>query len=260
MKSCLYWGRVRHRRHAPIEHRFTYPLFMVYLDLEEVPGLFAGRWLWSADPQRRLPAAARFRRRDHLDGAARDLGPRVRDLVEAETGRRPQGPVRLLTHLRYFGHCFNPVSFFFCFDQAEELHSIVAEVDNTPWNERHHYVLWDGLAAGAQLRSSRFYQLEKAFHVSPFMDMDHDYRWRFTVPGSDLLVHMENYQSGQRLFDATLRLRRREIDSFNLGLSLLRFPLMTGRVLWAIYWQALRLRLKSAPFFAHPEKRRPINS
>lgn len=260
MKSCLYWGRVRHRRFAPVEHRFSYPLFMVYLDLDEAPSVFRGRWLWTADPGRRLPAAARFRRRDHLGGKSEDLSGAVRGLVEEKTGRRPQGAVRLLTHLRYFGYCFNPVSFFFCFNRDESLHSIVAEIDNTPWGERHHYVLSDGFNRLDRGQDWRLYGLSKEFHVSPFMEMDVDYRWRFSLPGQDLIVHMENLRQGSRFFDATLRLRRRPVTTLGLARALLRFPLMTGRVMAAIYWQALRLRLKRAPFYTHPEKRSPIES
>jgi uncharacterized protein len=138
MHSALYLGRVRHRRFAPREHAFEYRLFMVYLDLTELDRVFRGRWLWST----RRPALARLRRADCLGAAALPLDQAVRDCVERETGIRPSGPIRMLAHLRYFGFCFNPATFYYCFDAAgARLETVVVEITNTPWNERHAYVL-----------------------------------------------------------------------------------------------------------------------
>ena len=138
LASCAYRGQVRHRRLSPVPHDFRYSIFMMYLDLDEVDRVFDRRWLWSA----RRPALAWFRRADHFGDSRRPLRDCVADLVAQEAGRRPEGPIRLLTHLRYFGHCFNPVSFYFCYDPAgERIEAVVAEVHNTPWGERHCYVL-----------------------------------------------------------------------------------------------------------------------
>ncbi len=179
MHSAIYRGWVRHRRHAPRRHVFRYRLFLLYLDLAELDTVFRGRWLWST---RRL-ALARFHRADHLGDTATPLDAAVRDLVEAQTGRRPAGPIRLLTHLRYFGYCFNPVSFYYCFDASgARVETIVAEVNNTPWGERHCYVLDETHDAGCGDR--RRYRFDKAFHVSPFMPMDLTYDWRFGSPAS----------------------------------------------------------------------------
>lgn len=249
MNSSLYKGWVSHRRRTPAGHAFRYRLFMVYVDLAELPGVFDGSGLWSA----RRPALAWFRRKDYLGPADLPLDEAVRARVEAETGTRPDGPIRMLTHLRYFGYCMNPVTFYYCFDAAgNALRYIVAEINNTPWDERHAYVL-DARSAETAGRGRRW-RFGKAFHVSPFMPMDMDYDWRFGEPGASLDVHMENRFRGERMFEATLQLRREPISARSLNLALLSFPLMTLRVAAAIYWQALRLLLKRVPFFTHPAK------
>lgn len=249
MKSCIYTGWVRHRRFTPTQNSFRYRLFMMYLDLAELPQLFDPYWLWSA----RRPALAQFKRSDYHGDPSKPLDTCIRDLVEKHTGTRPTGPVRLLTHLRYFGYCFNPVSFYYCFDaQDTAVETIVAEINNTPWDERHAYVLplKDGEQAGAKTWRFRF---GKTFHVSPFMPMDVEYDWRFTEPADGLHVHMENRRENGLAFDATLHLARKPINSATLAGALVAYPAMTARVITLIYWQALRLALKRTPFFPHPQ-------
>jgi DUF1365 family protein len=249
MNSAIYFGQVRHRRTGPVEHAFRYRMFMLYLDLAELPRVFQGRWLWST----RRPALARFRREDHFGDPARPLDACVRDLVARETGRRPGGPVRLLTNLRYFGYVFNPVSFYYCFDENDtRVETIVAEVTNTPWGERHCYVLPQALNEGRG-DTGRF-RPRKVMHVSPFMPMDVDYDWRFGTPGGRLSVHMENARAGRKIFDATLVLQREEIRAGVLARALAGYPLITLKIIAAIHWQALKLWLKGAPVHDHPAK------
>ena len=234
---------------APVPHEFHYRMFMMYLDLAELPEVFRGRWLWSAS----RPAVARFRREDHLGEPEVPLDESVRRLVEERIGHRPAGPIRLLTHLRYFGHVFNPVSFYYCFDQNDtRVETIVAEVNNTPWGEQHCYVLpqEDDRGNGANHR----YTPEKVFHVSPFMQMDVDYDWRFREPDERLSVHMENARGGKKIFDATLILERHPVTAAALSRALAAFPFMTLKVVAEIYWQALKLWVKGVPIHDHPAK------
>ena len=174
-------------------HAFSYAVYMVWLDLAELDTVFRGRWFWST--KRR--ALAWFRRADYLGDAAISLDEAVRRRVAQSLGKRPSGPIRMLSQLRNFGHCFNPVTFYYCYDTADtRVETIVAEITNTPWRERHSYVLPAPAAAsaGAALQ----FEMPKQFHVSPFMSLDQGYRWQFTVPGERLAVHMENLQDSER--------------------------------------------------------------
>lgn len=248
--SAIYEGFVRHRRYRPHAHAFRYRLAMMYLDLDEIDDLFARRWLWSA----RGRNVAEFRRSDYLGSPEQPLIQAVRDCVREATGASPAGPIRLLTHLRYFGHCFNPVSFYYCFAaDGTTLEAIVAEITNTPWRERHRYVL--PVADAAFSAGALAWSFRKAFHVSPFLPLHCDYAWNFTVPGPELRVHMDVLRDGARDLDATLVLERRAPTTANLARVLWRYPAMTLRVLGAIHWQALRLWLRRTPVHDHPLSR-----
>lgn len=248
LASAVYEGSVLHRRHAPHAHAFRYRMAQLYLDLDEVDRLFEGRWLWSS-ARRNL---AEFRRSDYLGPPDLPLTEAVRRHIERATGSRPPGPIRLLTHLRYAGFVFNPVSFYYCYARdGRTLQCIVAEITNTPWKERHSYVL---PVAGAHRDGCALaWTFPKAFHVSPFMPMNRSYAWRFTVPDGDLRVHMDVLREGEREFDARLYLRRLPLTGAALARVLWRYPLMTARVVGAIHWQALRLWLKRNPVHDHPQ-------
>ncbi len=251
MKSCIYEGTIRHRRFLPVANAFRYRLFLVYLDLAELERVFALNPLWSCT----WPNIAWFRRRDHFGDPRIPLEQAVRDLVQARTGRRPSGPIRMLCHMRYFGHCFNPASFFYCWDPSgTRVETIIVEIHNTPWGEVHTYVL-DRDRNEHPAAAWHRHRMAKEFHVSPFIDMGVRYDWRFREPGDELNVHMIDYEKGARLFDASLALRRTEITPGSLTRVLLQYPLMTVKVVTLIYWQALQLKRKGAPVFTHPKKR-----
>jgi DUF1365 family protein len=251
--SAVYEGWIRHRRFEPVEHSFRYRLFLMYLDLDELPAALDPYPLWSA----RRAAPARFRRADFMGDPERPLAECARDAVEAQTGSRPTGPVRLLANLRYLGHAFNPVSFYYCFDPAgERAEAVVADVSNIPWGERHPYVLARGEREGTVLTE----ELDKTLHVSPLMGMDQTYAFRATEPGDELIVQIESRPGdggAGKTFDATLSMRRRELSGPLLTRMLARYPAMSLQVVAKIYAQTLRLKLKGARYFPHPEGRRP---
>ncbi len=258
--SAVYEGWVRHRRFEPVDHTFRYRFFLTYLDLGELPVVLDPYPLYSA----RRRAVARFRRGDYLGDPARPLDECVRDTVEASGAPRPAGPVRLLTGLRYLGHTFNPVSFYYCFEPTgRRVEAVVAEVENIPWGERHAYVLDRGEREGTVLVD----ELEKKHHVSPLMGMDQTYSFRAGTPGERLQVHIESRPraasgvgtpdapvgAAPKTFDATLSLRRRELSRpLMLGL-LARYPAMSLQVVAKIYGQAARLKLKGARYHPHPD-------
>ena len=248
MHSCIYEGNVRHRRFSPVKHHFTYKLFMLYLDLDELSNLFDDYWFWSC----KRSNLAHFRRSDHIGNPNQALKDSAHDLVEAHCGNRPSGPVRLLTHLRYFGYRINPVSFYYCYDkQDKNVEAIVAEINNTPWGEQYAYVLDEGSNTGKE--EEKCYRIDKAFHISPFMPMNQKYQWFFNSPCKQLNVHMQTYDDESTLFDATMNLSQTNISSANLSRVLIQYPFMTARVGMAIYWQALKLWGKQTPFHPHPK-------
>jgi len=251
MNSAIYRGSIRHRRFTPVVNAFQYRIFFMFLDLAEMSRALAIHPLWSVDRVN----LAYFRRRDHFGDVKIPLDRAIRDRVEEKTGLRPSGPIRVLTHLRYFGHCFNPVTFYFLYGGSDScLETIVAEITNTPWGERHLYVLDDANNIHPDRKWRRF-RFSKAFHISPYMPMEIDYDWRFSVPGDRLNVHLMNFKDGKRVFDATLSLSRMPMTRQNLTRLLILYPAMTVKVVAMIYWQALKLKLKQTPFYDHPGRK-----
>ena len=218
---------------------------MTYFDISKVESLLPDSFLFKVNK----PALVSYYRSDYHGDTRLTLDESVRKTVKEQTGRNLEGPIRLLTHLRYFGYCFNPVSFYYCFDKSDKkLEMIMAEVTNTPWNERHCYFIT------AKKNKSFRQGLKKQFHVSPFWDMDHDYDWYFSDVSDTISVNMINYKDEKKVFDATLSLSvSKKLTNLNLFLSVLRFPFSTLMVYLRIHYQAFKLWVKGATFYDHPK-------
>lgn len=253
--SAIYQGFVAHQRKIPVEYYFKYSIFMMLLDLDEIPELFDQYWFWST----RKANICFFNAGDHIKNYSKNnnnLKQNLIELVKAEKNITLSGPIRLLTHLRYWGYCFNPVSFYYCYDSSgQNIEAIVAEVNNTPWNEQYFYIMLSDESQNIAQRDNNKHQrffFRKNFHVSPLMDMDFDYEWYFTNPTEKLLVHMKNLKENQEHFSASLFLKRQEINSRSLSQILIQHPFMTAKVISGIYWRTLLARLKGAKFYGHP--------
>lgn len=249
--AAIYKGLVWHARYKPRHHSFRYRLFMVWLNLDRLDEAFGGTWLWS----HRFPTLAWFRRRDHIGDPAVPLGNYIRSEINRQTGQFPAGPIYVLTHLRYFGYYMNPITLYYCHDESgQHVAHVVAEVHNTPWNERHLY-LWPGEVCRDP---ESMFRCAKTFHVSPFMDMDQVYRCRLNEPGDKLSVHLENEREGEAIFGAGMEMARTPWHAANRTWTLMSYPFMTLRVFVAIYAQALRLWWKGVPLHSHPRHHEPL--
>lgn len=244
-KTALMKGRVDHHRILPRHHQFSYPIAMVMFDVDELANtLKQSRW-WSFNQFNFIS----FYRKDYLGRHNGDLKTAIESLIFQRLGEQFSGKVYLLTHPRYFGFVFNPVSFYFCVNNDDELEYILADINNTPWNERHAYVL----KASQQNVSELTSEFDKKFHISPFMPMDIHYNWQFNWSSETLNILMQSYRGDEKQFTASMVLTAETLSPKAMNQLPFEFPLQTMRVVWRIYWHAFKLWLKKIPVFEHPK-------
>ena len=255
LTSAIYHGQVRHRRFTPASHQFDYKMYMLALDVDEIPRL-EQHSLWFG---KKWYKPLRFCQKDYLKNEPGSLKDRIINkivslggVIPSTSDQKQNISIIMLCQCRCFGIYFNPVNFYFCYSDDNCLY-MLAEVSNTPWNERHYYLI-DMKLFGNDQESP--VTSDKAFHVSPFMDLAMAYHWRIKPPTKKLLVHIENHKntgSETKIFDATLALKKRELNKINIVKTLINFPVMTVKIFGAIYWQALKLFIKKVPFVSHPK-------
>jgi DUF1365 family protein len=255
MKSFLCVGKVRHRRFAPVKHSFEYPICYYWLNLSELPKIFRFPFFFSLN----FPGILSFWRKDYLGDKKMSLESEIQKLILDKTHQPFSGTIRLLTNISYLGFCFNPVSFYFCYEtnqnQEPKLRYIVSEVTNTPWGERHQDVFQ------IENNENAVFHFPKEFHVSPFMPMEMDYEWMFKCNEEEILINMQNRNRGEKelLFDATLKVKTIPLRARNIVMTFFAYPLMTFKALFAIYKQAAILYfIKKIPFYTHPKKVNPL--
>lgn len=240
----IYQGWVSHQRYQPSSHDFRYPLAMLMVDVDAVESVFKRSRLWSMERFNLIS----FHRKDYLGPSDISLREAVCRHIYDQIGEHFTGRIMMLTHPRYLGIIFNPVSFYFCYNTEQQLEYVIAEITNTPWNERHAYVL-----AVNKPTDSHVFAFEKRFHISPFMPMNVDYLWRFNLDPQKMKIVMQVNQDGKRQFEVISAMQAKPLSTVNMRGLPVKYPLQTAAVVMRIYWQAFRLWLKRVPFYSHPD-------
>ena len=251
MNSSLYFGKVTHHRRAPKVHHLNYKVYMAHLFLDELKDVFNGRLFWSVNSSN----ISSFKRADYHRPEIDSLDEAVRATLQNHLGQDLPGRISILTHLRTFGYCFNPVTFYYLWDKEDKPKAVLTEITNTPWGERYaKSFLWNDSDTAKTKHAFR-----KEFHVSPFIGMDINYDWYFHPPAEQLKVDMFLKQKDELFFSAHLQLKQKPFSTFNLSWALLRFPWITLQITWAIYWNAFLLWIKGCPFYSHPKNAVSVN-
>ncbi|MEM0912708.1 MAG: DUF1365 domain-containing protein [Pseudomonadota bacterium] len=239
-ESCVYMGDVMHRRNQPKVHEFTYDIYLWFIKLSELETLNSQLSLFKIADSGLHPF--RFAQKDYIPSETGDIESRALKKFNELSQCRLAGDVFLLGQVRTFGLYFSPVNFYFLKNAAGHFSHMLAEVSNTPWNQRHYYLV--------DLSEQR--NTEKAFHVSPFNPMDMVYKWRINQPDHELSLQLSCYR-GEKHFEAALDMKMQALSNPLLRRLLIKTPSMTIKTVVGIYWQAFKLFLKRIPIYAHPD-------
>lgn len=219
---------------------------MAYVNLKEINNILPNSFLWGINKK----ALISFNRRDYLERPEKKLIDAAKNLVFERIGKKIKGPIYLLAHLRTYGHCFNPVSFYYCYDKSEKnIDAIIAEVTNTPWKQRYCYVLD---CQNSEKKNSFKNIKDKKLHVSPFFPMDHEYHFSISKPEKTITIKIDNLNQGVKVHEALLSLNKEDFSKKSLIKALINFPFMTVKVVTAIHWQAIKLWFKGAKLYNNP--------
>ncbi len=240
----LFEGTIIHRRHKPKTHQFKYPLFHFLLNLERLTDLANVSPLLSIEKYNYLS----FQRAKYFINQEPNLKAAVLSKLGI-TNQLDNYKVFLLTSLSYLGYCFNPISLYFVYEHGI-FKALVAEVTNTPWHERHLYILDTPTVSKPPIYH---FEANKSLHVSPFMTMDYKYEFKLKLTDNEILLHINNIQNEMVTFDATLNLTGEPLTKRSLHRLLWKYPLQTHRNVFLIHWHALRLWLKGVSFQPHPK-------
>lgn len=241
----IYKGVIQHTRYLPKKHKFKYSITMLFIDLDHIATAFKSNIFWSYNKSN----IGSFDDENYYARNNKEVKKSVVLLIKNKIGAKVDGKIYLLTNGKYFGYCFNPVSFYYCFNKSKKLIAIVSHITNTPWSEKYAYVHECKNFKGG----TKTFNFDKKFHVSPFMPMDIKYNWKFTEPKDFLYVSMDSFEKNNFMFNATLRLTRKAWTPWALNKILLMFPPTTIRTILTIYWNAFLLLLKRIPFYSHPK-------
>ena len=241
---AVYQGTIAHTRFSSKSHKFTYKTNMLYLDLDELQGAFLGKLFWGYNK----PNLASFYRSDFYGDKRKTIKKSIQSLLLNKINLHHKGKVFLLTTIRYFGFAFNPVSFYYCFDESSNIQAIISHITNTPWNEKHAYVH----DCRNKSSMSKKFEFDKDFHVSPFMPMNINYSWVFSPPKDFLFVSMDSYNKDKLIFNATLKMTKKAWSNFILNKILFLSLPMSIKSTLLIYFNAFILFIKRAKFYPHP--------
>jgi len=247
VKAGFADGWVVHDRRVPKVHRFKYNMCWCLFDLDHVSAWMTENSWWRHNGF----ALFSLYDRDYLTKETLPIKQKVINHLRKEQGVEFSGEVFLFTHPRFLGYGFNSVSFYFCYQQ-QNLKYILAEINNTPWGEKHVYVFAaDDAKKATQVNTFAF---DKAFHISPFAPMDINYLWRFEVSPEQIKVKMQLHRKDVNVMNVYLDTKITPFMENSNNRYLLKKPFQPWKMSLGIYWQALKLWIKRVPFYSHPDK------